>query len=304
LEQQDSRRIVRFSKITIPDGYNSFELDSFPVPANEWASDMITISCIRWEPNHKLPDKERHPWENQCVFTSVDIIKLLELIVEVDFDVSEKNRIRRNLECLHPETVKKEGNTQSFFNQAMTYSQPKVRNIEKDIKVFLWKDISRACKKIIGKYARDGTIKFGNPHMRPASEPRLSEMPTAQMPTNGNVDNSPVAISNSTGSVESPVDANELGRSLMGGYHFHSSDGLNANGWAPTPSFPHLPNGESPLRYADPAMLSREGTVSSNSISPPAHPSSLGSGQDGLENGHVNGRDFLTDDEYGNDVSG
>jgi hypothetical protein len=101
---------------------------------------------------------------------------LLEKIVEgAPFDVREKNRIRRNLEGYHPATIKKEGDTVHFFNQLMSYSQPKTRNIEKDIKVFSWDCIDRAMKAIFTKYSkkRDRSTSLPSPGARVCSVPHL-----------------------------------------------------------------------------------------------------------------------------------
>ena len=168
-ECQENRRIVAFHKIARGD---VIQLDCFPVPAQEYKENMITISCIRWIPSP--PHELNHKLAGKCVFTSVDIILLLERLTRDNgqplFSVQEKNRIRRNLEGYHPETVKKEGVTLRFFNQVMSYAQPKTRNIEKDIKVFLWSDITKALRKIVQKYTPNGSISLG----RPKPEPGLS----------------------------------------------------------------------------------------------------------------------------------
>ena len=148
-ERQDNRRIVAFHKVISGE---VIQLDCYPVPAHEYQDNMITISCIRWIPSP--PHEIGHKLMGQCVFTSVDIILLLEKLVGHSFDVQEKNRIRRNLEGYKPQTVRKEGTTRQFFNQVMLYAQPKARNIEKDIKVFLWKDLTKALKKVVQKYSK------------------------------------------------------------------------------------------------------------------------------------------------------
>jgi hypothetical protein len=83
----------------------------------------------------------------------VDTIYLLESLVGVRFTVEEKNRIRRNLEGFRPLTVSKaKADSEDFFKVIMGFPAPKPRNIEKDVKVFPWKILSHALKKIIGKY--------------------------------------------------------------------------------------------------------------------------------------------------------
>lgn len=85
--------------------------------------------------------------------TSVDAIYLLEALIGVRFSVEEKNRIRRNLEGLKPDTVSKnKPATEDFFRLLMQLPKPKPRNIEKDVKVFKWMNFGDALKKIIGKY--------------------------------------------------------------------------------------------------------------------------------------------------------
>jgi len=59
----------------------------------------------------------------------------------------------------------------------MAYTQPKIRNIEKDIKVFAWSDITKALKKIVQKYHPDGGVQLGDPIS--TSQPSSSEsLPT------------------------------------------------------------------------------------------------------------------------------
>lgn len=102
----------------------------------------ICISCIWWEE------------KQECFVTSVDTIYLLESLVAVRFTVEEKNRIRRNLEGFRPLTVSKaKAESEEFFKVIMGFPNPKPRNIEKDVKVFPWKILSHALKKIIGKYS-------------------------------------------------------------------------------------------------------------------------------------------------------
>ncbi|KAK4544622.1 hypothetical protein LTR36_004194 [Oleoguttula mirabilis] len=102
----------------------------------------ICVSCIWWEE------------KQECYVTSVDTISLLESLVAVRFTVEEKNRIRRNLEGFRPATVSKlKADSEEFFKLIMAFPNPKPRNIEKDVKVFPWRILAGALKKIIGKYA-------------------------------------------------------------------------------------------------------------------------------------------------------
>lgn len=113
-----------------------------PVSLQEITPNTIVISCIFRE------DK------NECYVTSVDTIYLLEALVSVRFTVEEKNRIRRNLEGYKPLTITKaKTDCEDFFKVVMGFPNPKPRNIEKDVKVFPWKILANALKKIISKYS-------------------------------------------------------------------------------------------------------------------------------------------------------
>ena len=150
-----SRRVVYFSRRQ--DGANiSLKFwvakpDEVGGGGSNRPSSAMPLSCILW------------PRKNQCYVTSVDTIALLEFIMAQKFPTEEKNRIRRNLEHFKPVTVKKpipgggpgsggSEDTNELFTTIMGFSAPKPRNIEKDIKVFRWKDLKSALLKITGKY--------------------------------------------------------------------------------------------------------------------------------------------------------
>lgn len=127
-ELSSQRRLVRFHKvlqgirlIVSCEPVSQEYYDSGP---SDFAHLPAVISCIyRAE-------------TNAYYVTSVDIIYLLERLVEEEFPVEEKNRIRRNLEGLRPTTVSKHKNGQEmFFTMIMDFPDPKPRNIEKDLKV-------------------------------------------------------------------------------------------------------------------------------------------------------------------------
>lgn len=112
-----------------------------PIALDERPLNSICISCIFWE------DKSEY------FVTSVDTIYLLEQLVAGRFTVEEKNRIRRNLEGFRPVTVSKtEPESEAFFKLIMEFPSPKPRSIEKNIKVFEWKILVHALKKVVGKY--------------------------------------------------------------------------------------------------------------------------------------------------------
>lgn len=111
----------------------------------------IVVSCIYWE--------ER----NDCFITSVDCIHLLESLMDIRFSVEEKNRVRRNLEGFRPLTVSKcKAESADFFKLIMGFPNPKPRNIEKDVKVFPWKTLPYALKKIVTKYTASSSNNAGS----------------------------------------------------------------------------------------------------------------------------------------------
>lgn len=137
-EREAQRRLVQFTRSQTG---STIHADFKPVTLEERSPNSICISCIMWE------------GKDECYVTSVDTIYLLESLVAVRFTVEEKNRIRRNLEGFRPLTVSKaKADSEDFFKVIMGFPNPKPRNIEKDVKVFPWKILSHALKKIIGKY--------------------------------------------------------------------------------------------------------------------------------------------------------
>ncbi|KAL4992219.1 hypothetical protein BDW68DRAFT_184288 [Aspergillus falconensis] len=138
-EQIAQRRLVQFTRMQ---SGSTIHADFKPVSPEERAPNSICISCIYWD------------GKDECFITSVDTIYLLESLVGVRFTVEEKNRIRRNLEGFRPLTVSKsKADSEEFFKVIMGFPAPKPRNIEKDVKVFPWKILGHALKKIIGKYS-------------------------------------------------------------------------------------------------------------------------------------------------------
>ncbi|KAJ5084048.1 hypothetical protein NUU61_008627, partial [Penicillium alfredii] len=138
-ERVTQRRLVQFTRSQTG---STIHADFKPVTLETRTPNSICISCILWE------------GKDECYVTSVDTIYLLESLVGVRFTVEEKNRIRRNLEGFRPLTVSKaKADSEDFFKVIMGFPNPKPRNIEKDVKVFPWKILSPALKKIIGKYS-------------------------------------------------------------------------------------------------------------------------------------------------------
>lgn len=137
-ELDAKRRLVEFKRSQ----HGSTITTSFaPITPEARPTRSICVSCIWWEE------------KDECFITSVDTIYLLEQLVNVRFTVEEKNRIRRNLEGFRPLTVSKaKADSEDFFKVIMGFPNPKPRNIEKDVKVFPWKILAHALKKIISKY--------------------------------------------------------------------------------------------------------------------------------------------------------
>lgn len=166
-EWENRRRIVRFRKTQTG---STLTATFHPVPVNERPPNSICVSCIYWAE------------KGECYVTSVDTIQLLEQLVAAPnrFSVEEKNRIRRNLEGFHPFTVSKaKADSEEFFKLIMGFPNPKPRNIEKDVKVFPWKILESALKKIISKYSASPSSTVPAPNMAPP----ISSTPYAALPT-------------------------------------------------------------------------------------------------------------------------
>ena len=146
-ETDAKRRLVHFER---SQHGSTISATFAPITPEARPQRSICVSCIWWE------EKEEY------YITSVDTIYLLEQLVNVRFTVEEKNRIRRNLEGFRPLTVSKaKADSEEFFKVIMGFPTPKPRNIEKDVKVFAWKILSHALKKIISKYVSHSTTAHG-----------------------------------------------------------------------------------------------------------------------------------------------
>lgn len=137
-ERHLRRRLVRFHRVV--DG-TTLRISCHPIRHDEYHDSFAVVSCIY------LPQTGR------CCITSVDIISLMEFLVQDKFVEDEKNRIRRNIECLRPTTVSKtRESTERLWDLIMEFPRPKPRNIEKCIKVFDWCVLRDALEKIITRY--------------------------------------------------------------------------------------------------------------------------------------------------------
>ena len=150
-EWEAGRRLVQFRRSQSGSVITAtFE----PVTLEDRIPNSICVSCIWWEQ------------KRECYVTSVDTISLLESLVAVRFTVEEKNRIRRNLEGFRPATVSKtKQDSEEFFKLIMGFPNPKPRNIEKDVKVFPWRILATALKKIIGKYVSHAGVHPDRPKL-------------------------------------------------------------------------------------------------------------------------------------------
>lgn len=140
-----------------------------PIMLDQYVKNSIVVSCIF------RADRD------ECYITSVDTILLLEALVAFRFSIEEKNRIRRNLEGFHPETVRKHSTgseaagSEEFFKRIMNFKDPKPRTIAKDVKTFPWKILEHALCKVIEKYVGDVPETGGAAPMGLAP-PRSAEM--------------------------------------------------------------------------------------------------------------------------------
>ncbi|KAI0150726.1 hypothetical protein GGR57DRAFT_492975 [Xylariaceae sp. FL1272] len=155
-ECENGRRLVLFHK---KQSGSTLQTSFKAVSVSDRPPNSICISCIYWAE------------KGECFVTSVDTISLLEQLVVAParFSVEEKNRIRRNLEGFRPLTVSKaKADSEEFFKIIMGFPNPKPRNIEKDVKVFPWKILASALKKIIGKYSASPSPSPGLHHSGPS----------------------------------------------------------------------------------------------------------------------------------------
>ncbi|KAK6346678.1 hypothetical protein TWF696_006796 [Orbilia brochopaga] len=228
-EWQNKRRLVQFRRAQRG---NTVEASFAPVSPSERQANSICISCIWWH--------ER----NEAFVTSVDCIFLLESLVGVRFTVEEKNRIRRNLEGFHPLTVSKaKPDSESFFKLIMSFPNPKPRNIEKDVKVFPWKILTLALKKIIGKYSASysSTASVMSPPMG-SNGPMMSNTSPRSVST------SPSVPQRATASVSPPAVTHAYPQSMdrpavtradvLSG---HMQPAMTLGGPAPTTTWAQLP---------------------------------------------------------------
>ncbi|CAG8746488.1 12044_t:CDS:2, partial [Ambispora leptoticha] len=138
-EMTNCRRLVQFRR---RQEKNIIHVSFAALNHEDRTPNAIIVSCIWWKA------------KNEYYITSVDCISLLEALLAVRFTVEEKNRIRRNLEGFKPLTAGKNSrDSDDLFRLIMGFSNPKPRNIEKNVKVIPWKHLANALHKININYA-------------------------------------------------------------------------------------------------------------------------------------------------------
>lgn len=219
-EWDNRRRIVMFNKKQVD---NRLTATFRAVPVNERPPNQIYISCIWWEE------------KQECYVTSVDTIHLLEQLVAAParFTVEEKNRIRRNLEGFKPLTVSKaKAESEDFFKVIMGFGAPKPRNIEKDVKVFPWKVLATALKKIISKYsASPSSTVPQSTHHHPSLLTPVSVGSTYGLPPTPTTATDPSSATGYMAHHGSLSESIPSPRSLTGGMH---SSWATATAYQPT----------------------------------------------------------------------
>ncbi|KAH9046879.1 hypothetical protein EDB84DRAFT_1463952 [Lactarius hengduanensis] len=155
-EKRHRRRLVQFH--CERDG-NTIRISPTPVREDddEKFRHGVVISCI-W----------REDTRETC-FTSCDLIRLLEYLVQDRFLADERSRVRRNVEHLRPITVSKT-RMSKLFSTIMNLPLPKPRNIEKDVKVFKWDRLVECLNSAISKYEWV-TIPPSPPSKTPSPQP-------------------------------------------------------------------------------------------------------------------------------------
>ncbi|KAF1942228.1 hypothetical protein EJ02DRAFT_177996 [Clathrospora elynae] len=233
-ELHAKRRLVEFKRSQQGSTITTF-FD--PVAPEDRPARSICVSCIWWEE------------KDDYFITSVDTIYLLEQLVNVRFTVEEKNRIRRNLEGFRPLTVSKaKPDSEDFFKVIMGFPNPKPRNIEKDVKVFPWKILSHALKKIISKYSASYSSTAGIGSLPIASTstyvPSISQ---ATMDAHRN--NSPQSVAASIAS--SAYTPNLTSSSLSP--HLKMAAGLEGSAGHGMPVAQRTPSGQSMTQWGAPS---------------------------------------------------
>lgn len=141
-EVEQSRRLVAFERQQVGRVLRlSHKVVSQQVYEEEYGEDDTVVSCI-WDRHSKT-----------CYITSADVLSIMECLVGAPFYMTEKNRLRRNLEYARPQTVSKSGEFSQLFKLIMSYNEPRPRKIVKDTKVIKWDLLGKSLHKLISKYS-------------------------------------------------------------------------------------------------------------------------------------------------------
>jgi hypothetical protein len=136
-EQLASRRLVEFS--TERDA-EVIQTAFKAVTEGNRDLNLPVVSCIYYE------RKKLH------YITGVEVIVLLEFVLGLRFTTEDKYRIRRNLETFKPLTVAKSNEHDDIYELIMGFPDPKPRNIDKSVKIFLWSTLENILKNIASRY--------------------------------------------------------------------------------------------------------------------------------------------------------
>jgi hypothetical protein len=138
-ELRSGRRLVKFAVTQLGDGYVT--VSCVAISASEYLQAPLedTISCIR--------DPSEQTW---CI-TSVDLLRLANLLYGMKAPVPEKNRLRRHLEKAGPRTIGKNNDTTHLFSRLAGYTQPTPLSIVKDVKIFDWARLPEALEFMVAK---------------------------------------------------------------------------------------------------------------------------------------------------------
>ncbi|KAI9449397.1 hypothetical protein BJY52DRAFT_250894 [Lactarius psammicola] len=159
-EKRHRRRLIKFY---CERNGNTIRISPTPVREDDYEKCRfsVVISCI-W----------REDVRETC-FTSCDLIRLLEYLVQDRFLADERSRVRRNVEHLHPITVSKT-RMSKLFSTIMNLPPPKPRNIEKDVKVFKWDLLVESLNSAISKYE---WVTIPSPSETPSPQPTGQRSP-------------------------------------------------------------------------------------------------------------------------------
>ncbi|KAF2450287.1 hypothetical protein P171DRAFT_137547 [Karstenula rhodostoma CBS 690.94] len=257
-ERDAQRRLVEFKR---SQSGSTITTSFAPITLETRQQRSICVSCIYWEE------------KDDCFITSVDTIYLLEQLVNVRFTVEEKNRIRRNLEGFRPLTVSKaKSDSEEFFKVIMGFPNPKPRNIEKDVKVFPWKILAHALKKIISKYTANYSSTAGAGSHPVGSSSGYVQVPISQTTGDVHRNTSPRSISSSVASAAYTPSIHSTSLSP----HLRTSAGMDGSAGHTLSIAPRGPAGQ---------IMSQWGTSTRHQV--PQYTSGLTQGRDPWEYGYL-----------------